>query len=89
MPENHQQKDFSNCDDNLNGTYTISSDGTKVSSQQQTLTTAATNGSRFVNVDKFLRYVLVSTYIHAYVCTTFICGKNNITMFQYRLSECL
>lgn len=57
MSENLQQKDFNNCGDNLDGTYTINSDGTKVPTQQQTVATVATNGLRFVNVDKFLRYV--------------------------------
>ncbi|XP_065357007.1 uncharacterized protein LOC135951310 [Calliphora vicina] len=50
MSENLQHKDLNNCDDNLDGTYTISPGGTKLSSQQM----AATNGRRFVNVDKIL-----------------------------------
>ncbi|KAI8126500.1 TOG array regulator of axonemal microtubules protein 1 [Lucilia cuprina] len=54
MSENLQHKDFNNCDDNLDGTYTISPGGTKLPSQPQQQQQAATNGRRFVNVDKFL-----------------------------------
>lgn len=59
MSENLQHKDLNNCDDNLDGTYTISPGGTKLSSQQL----AATNGRRFVNVDKFLMQRYVCMYV--------------------------
>ncbi|KAM7351791.1 uncharacterized protein ACRADG_004524 [Cochliomyia hominivorax] len=52
MSENLQHKDLNNCNDNLDGTYTISPGGTKQPSQTQAATT--TNGRRFVNVDKIL-----------------------------------
>ncbi|XP_011291192.1 uncharacterized protein LOC101891275 [Musca domestica] len=59
--ENLQTKDSNNCNDNLDGTYTICM-GSKLSAtlhqQHQQMTAAATaaaaNGRRFVNVDKIL-----------------------------------
>ena len=51
MSETAQPKDLNPAAaDNLDGTYTISPGGTKLSNQQ----TSATIGRRFVNVDKFL-----------------------------------
>lgn len=63
MSENLHQKDLNNCNnDNLDGTYTISPGGTKIPSQHySTAVATATNGRRFVNVDKFLMQRYVTT----------------------------